>query len=167
MRKLLLVWIVLIANPLWASEKYTLRKGNHEFAPSFSISRDFGSTVGTINLGYGYFVTDWLEPEAQLSFTFGDGFDSEIFMVGASAFLNRGQIILPFVGFTIGAGSVAIDGIGRSTSLITAPKFGIVVPIRQNVAIVSYIEYQRWSYGRPGIAGSNHLRVPFGFSIFF
>ena len=170
MRKILLVLpivFVVLASPLWASEKYTLGKGNHRFAPSLSISRNFGSTGANISLDYGYFVTDWLQPETGFDFSFGNGFDSEAFMAGASVFYNKGQILLPFIGLGIGVVSVAIDGFARSTSFITAPKFGVVVPIRQNVAISVYLEYQRWSGGETGIAGTNHLFAPFGFSVFF
>ena len=175
MKKLIIMSLVLILIPfsLTAAGKKKIEKeklvhkGTQVISPSLSIGRNFGSTTTTLEFGYGYFVTDWARPEAALGLSISDNADAEYFLVGASFYYNQGWPVLPFIGLRIGVVSVNLDGFDRSTSFITAPKCGFMVPINKNVGVTATFEYQRWSRGVAGVAGSNHFSFPVGFSVYF
>lgn len=160
----MLVMFFVIPSLLFASD-LMVGKGNHQVSPSLTIGRHFGNTSAVVQLGYGYFVTDWLKPEASLAAIITDSADVEIFQIGANVYYNRGNRIIPYTGLNLGGGWGGIDGLGRASSFIIGPKFGVLVPINETVSFETFFSYQFWNNGNLG--SKHHLALPIGLSIFF
>ncbi len=170
MKKILLSLVgILISLSAYASDDLTIGKGTHEITGSsgMDISHSPGTTVFILQGSYGYFLTNWFEPQIALGFAIASDFDAEVFSPVFNFYYNKGQKVLPFVGIGTGVISAAADlgaGSVRETSFLLSLGTGVTIPITKNVGYTATVSYSRtFSNG-----GSNTFSfTPIGFTLFF
>lgn len=163
---LVLVVFLLLSHGALADE-LLVGRGTHEVdgSASMSIVRANGLTAFSLGVGYGYFVMDFLEVGIGTQVSFGDGFDSETAFPNVTVYYNRGQKILPFIGFGAGVTSVSTANTVRSTAFLLVPAVGILVPLNKHAGLsASFVYLKAFSSGR---SSNSFVVSPVGLSLFF
>jgi len=160
------VALVLLSSTAFAKDNYSVGKGDWLVGAYADVNRIWGGdvasqTIFTMASEVGYFVWDWLLPEAKLDFGVTEGANFELFTLGARAYWNKGNELLPFVRLNMGVGSAEIGD--RYTRFVLNPGIGCDYLVAKNVAIGIQINYEAWIAGNL----SNRFDIPIGFSIYF
>lgn len=154
-------------------------KGGHELGVSGILSRSSGTPpfqgwLGGFAISYGYFVTDWFQPEVQGQFDIGDLRDANVtgggVLAGANFYYNRFTRFLPFVGVRFGIGALQNDLSGRevlNSTVTLAPKAGFLFLIKDWIGMTAAFEYQRVFIPANSFPDLNLLRFPIGASFLF
>lgn len=168
MKRLIVVTAVVAS--IFSSSSYatdhSVGKGNWLVGGYADLNRTWGGgyegrTTFAMVAEAGYFVLDWLVPEAKFDFDVTSGYNSEIFTAGARAYWNKKTSILPFVRLNAGVGSIYAGD--RSTAFALNPGIGLDYLLTQNVAIGIQANYT--AYIKSDVTSSFDL--PIGFSIYF
>ena len=178
LRSILLATVLLaFSSPAWA-EKLQV-KGGHELGISGVLSRSSGTPpfrgwLGGVAVSYGYFLTDWLQPEVQGQFDIGDLRDANVtgggVLMGANFYYNRWTRFLPFGGLRLGVGVLQNDLAGRdvlNTTVTLAPKVGFLFLIKDWIGVTVAFEYQRVFVPANSFPDLNLVRLPVGVSFLF
>ena len=157
---------LLVSATAMAKNDYSVGKGNWLVGAYADVNRVWGGGMDgrtTFNMAteVGYFVWDWLLPEAQFDFGVTEGADSELFTGGARAYWNKGKPFLPFVRLNLGVGSIKIGS--RATRFVINPGIGAEYLVAKNVAIGIQFNYEAWVASNT----SSRIDIPIGFSIYF
>jgi hypothetical protein len=170
-RALIIIFSVLlyIPNTAAADDVLTLGKGTHHFKTILTsasvIRRSVGRQSFSLGVGYGYFLTDFLEPYLVFRNDWFSSFNRQIVSVGLRGWIDLENRIFPFIEVDGGLNSQEFDisGIGssRSTNGVFGAGGGAMYLITKNVGLALKLRYDR----EPG--GANELEVPVEFSVFF
>ena len=169
MKKLLVVAVaasLLLSTAVKAENTNSVGKGNWLVGAAMDVNHVWGGgmdgrTTFALQSEVGYFVYDFLMPEAKVNFMVSDGFDSELITGGARLYWNKGKPYLPFVRLNLGFGSVK-EGT-RANAFALNPGIGIDYLLTKNVAIGAQANYT--AYIRSSTF--NSFDFPISFSIYF
>ncbi len=172
MKKLIMAVAVLAVLAVFASAKanatdYSVGKGNWLVGAGADLNRIWGGgtdsrTTFNFNSEVGYFVWDWLMPEAKFDVGVTSGYNQEIFTAGARAYWNKKTSLLPFARLNVGVASASANG-NRYTAFALNPGIGLDYLVTKNVAIGIQANYT--AYIRSGTL--HQFDFPIGFSIYF
>lgn len=170
MKKLLTVAvtvaIVFMCTALKAEDDKSVGKGDWMVGAAADFNRIWGGGVNgqntfTLISEVGYFVWDFLMPEAKIDVGITEGTDLEIFTVGARGYWNKKTPLLPYVRLNMGVGTFKIGD--RYTKFVLNPGIGVDYLLTKNVAIGLQVNYQAFISG----SFSHRFDIPIGFSIYF
>ncbi|PIR17339.1 MAG: hypothetical protein COV46_04905 [Deltaproteobacteria bacterium CG11_big_fil_rev_8_21_14_0_20_49_13] len=145
---------------------YSVGKGNWLVGAAADLSRIWGGGVAgrttfNMNAEVGYFVWDWLMPEAKFEVDVTSGYNLEIFTAGARAYWNKKTSLLPYARLNVGVASSANGD--RYTAFALNPGIGLDYMITKNVAIGIQANYTAFIRS----STTSMFDFPVGFSIYF
>jgi opacity protein-like surface antigen len=162
---ILVVLAGLLAASHAHSKDYSVGKGNWLVGAGVDVNRVWGGIPGRTTFSMtsevGYFVYDFLMPQADFRFNVTEGYDAEIFALGARAYWNKGSRLLPFGKLTMGIGSMKSGD--RYNAFALNPGIGVDYLVAPNVAVGLQIQYTAFIR-----SGTIHVfDVPIGLSFYF
>jgi opacity protein-like surface antigen len=160
------VAVVLACTALKAEGDKSVGKKDWLVGAAADFNRIWGGGIDarntfTLSSEVGYFIWDFLMPEAKIDIGITEGYDSEIFTAGARGYWNKKTQLLPYARLNMGVGTFKIGS--RYTKFVLNPGIGVDYLLTKNVAIGLQVNYQAFISG----SFSHRFDIPIGFSIYF